>query len=512
MARDDQTRVPLLTYPRPRVQSPARHRRIQDLILHPIPWAVFALMLGVFFGYQTTGFVQRYTKLFMGLAFLFVAFRYPLYVGLGLFLVLYPFQTSISLGNTNQILIVLMAVAWMIRAGMGLEARPHRTWLDGAILAYLGAHLLSCVNLTTPEQLSQAAVYLGYMTIPILLYYILVHVCRSERKLLVLSRMFTISILVSYITAFQQRFAPNIPLVPHWYVTGQGAAGYFEGGHRIGGLLTEPLMADVAAIACVHQIYMAARTHAGRYWRILHLLLAACSVYAVSLTGNRGGLVGLVAGLFYFFWIFRKEISWKRAAVVLMVVMGVLTLGESTLGRFEGNVTLLARVAGSYLERGLPDTRRSSWNYVWGRIQQHVILGNGPYYSLESSRFGIRVWWPHNGFLFYLSTIGIVGLSTYLFLLWKVVQRTWAGHGLAINRISLARGLTAVWHIAIVQFILGQLRTDHQRGDIYVIVMWALFGLGVLSRSIWEDEKRSPVRPVVPPRAVPPGTAAPQAP
>jgi O-antigen ligase len=497
MTRDDrpQADLPAFPWPPPQVQAPVRRvRRVQDWLAHPLFWIVVAAAIGAFLGSQATGLAQRYAKLIVGLAFMFIIFRYPTYIGVGVFMIVYPFRTTIQIGNTNLIFTILLAVTWVIRARLGSELRWQRTYLDWAILAYLAAHLLSFVNVTTREQLFKSYLFASHLAVPVLFYYTVVHVARSSKKLLLLSRVFTVSVAINYITAFLQRFAPGVKILPAWYVTGMGTRQFFgeDAVQRIGGVLTDPLMSDLAAIACVHQIYMALRSKDQPLWRLAHWLLAATSVYVVSLTGNRGGLVALGVGLLYFFWIYSAELSWKRVGAALVVLLAVLTLGEKTLGRFEGNVTLLTRMAGTYVERGVPDTRRGAWAYAWGLIKQSPILGHGPYFSHEETYPGMKPIWPHNAFLFYLFTIGIVGLPTYLILLWRVLKRTWVGRGLRVGEVSLARGLTAVWHIAILQFIIGQMRTDHQRGDVYIYLMWILFSFGILARQIWEDEKRQP--------------------
>ncbi len=51
--------------------------------------------------------------------------------------------------------------------------------------------------------------------------------------------------------------------------------------------------------------------------------------------------------------------------------------------------------------------------------------------------------------------------------------------------------MAALMHIAIIQYMVGQLRTDHQRANVSVLFMWILFALGILARDIWEERKRT---------------------
>jgi hypothetical protein len=473
------------TWRREATDAELRGKRLQDWLRHPLLWMVVAAALGIFLGSQVVGISQRYAKLAIALGFVFVLMRYPTVIGAGVFLLLYAFPTAIWIGNTNFIFTTFLAVVWLIRGGLGRE-RVRGTYLDIAILAYFAVHMLSLVNVETPEQLSKSLLAMRHLFLPIVFYYVLVNVGRSEEKLLFLARMFTFSSVLVYLTAFLQRFLPGVAFLPRWYLSVLGARDIFEPGvQRISGVMTHALLGDLAAFTCLLQVFLAIRAKGHPYWRAAHWLLAAVSVYVISLTGNRGALVVLLAGAVYFLWMFRREVSWKRVFVGLIAFLGLMLIGEKTLGRFQGNVTLLTRVAGTYIERGIPDTRRAAWIYIWDRIMEKPILGHGPYYSLAPIAPGQKTLWPHNAFLFYFFSIGLVGLPTYLYLVWRVLKRTWDRGGFRIGEAPFARGMMVVCHVGIVQFLIGQLRTDHQRGDVYIFFMWILFALGVLASEVW---------------------------
>lgn len=470
-----------------------RSQRIQDWLNHPFTWLVLAALVGAYVGSFAGGFGQRQTKLLLGLAYLFVLLRFPTYIGAGIFLVLFAFPTAIWIGDTNFVFVTFIVVSWLVRAGLGVEERPRRTYLDWAILAYLAVHLLSLTQVGSPQAMQRSLLALRHLTIPIVFYFVLVNAGRQERRLVFCARALTAAAVALYFAAFMQRFAPGVAFLPRWYLSPLGSPDVFAtevAQQRIGGVLTHSLMGDFAAITCVVQLYLAVQARGRPLWRALHWLLVATSIYVVSLTGNRGALFALVGGLLLFGWVFRREITWPRVLVGLIALFGVLMLGERTLSRFEGNITLLTRIFDTYVERGIPDTRRQAWSYVWQQIVDRPWLGHGPYYPLERLTLGGKAAWPHNAFLFYFFSIGLVGLPAFLFLVGRAIKRTWAGHGFTIGGVSFARGFTAVMNVAIVQFLIGQLRTDHQRADVFVYLMWILFALGILAREVWEDEKR----------------------
>jgi succinate-acetate transporter protein len=88
------------------------------------------------------------------------------------------------------------------------------------------------------------------------------------------------------------------------------------------------------------------------------------------------------------------------------------------------------------------------------------------------------IFWPHNGYLFYLYMLGLFGLSAFLVIVYKIARITLRySHPLAEGSF-LGIGLS-VFGVQLVQLLLAQMRTDHQRTSdtVYIFVVWLLFGL-----------------------------------
>jgi O-antigen ligase len=481
---------------RPMSVGELRGRRIQDLLLHPWTWVLLAAVVGLVvgvtqgvFGFQAT---MRLGKFMVALAFFFVLVRFPLYVGVGLFLILYAFPARITIGTTNFVFIIFLVVVWAVRIGLRQEHRPRRTYLDWAIVAYLALHALSLLNATSGAHLGNCLEASRHLMMPILVFYVMVNVARTERRLFFLVELFTLGMMLVYFSAFMERFFPHVRWLPEWYLGVLGGKGLFAGRtvFRVGGVFTHPMLADTTAANALLQLFLVLHFKHRPWLRLYHLVVLLLSVYVVSMTSNRGGLLLLLGGGVYFLWVFSRELSWKRAFVGLLLVMALLLIGEMSLRGYEGNVTLLARMAETHVERGVPDTRQGTWAYIWGRIMERPFFGHGPFFNIQGFEGAQKALWPHNAYLYYLFTIGLVGLPTYLVLAGRLLKRTWVGRGLAAGEIPLARGLAAVFHMGALQFLLGQLRTDHQRPDPFAYYMWILFGLGILAREVWEDQKR----------------------
>jgi O-antigen ligase len=307
------------------------------------------------------------------------------------------------------------------------------------------------------------------------------------------SEMFTLSMVFAFLTAFAERFFPQIKFLPDWMLTTMGSQDIFTVGEvakaRIGGLFSHSMLGDATAIAFVLQIYLAVRYRGRPFLRAYHWLVALIAIYVVSLTRNRGSLLVLVAGSAYFLWIYRREFRWPRAFAGIGLLFGLLLFGEITSARFQGDIGLLGRTFSTYLERGIPDTRVAIWTGLARVLFERPFLGYGPYFSLKL--LGLKVHWPHNAFLFYWFTTGITGVVVFVILIVRILKRSWVGRGLDICRTPLSRGLAAVFHVGVVQFLLGQLRSDHQRGDVFVFLMWILFGLAIAARQVWDDQRRA---------------------
>lgn len=476
-------------------EAELRGRRLQDFLLHPVVWILLAALVGFYLGLTATGVGERYGKLIIAVAFLFAVFRYPPHVGIGLMLILYTTPARIWIGDTNFIFTIFLLISWLMRVAMRTEPRPRRTYLDWAILAYVAVHVLSLVNIETSQAMEKSMLALRHLFIPIVFYYLIVNVGRTERRLMLFAEMFTLSMVFAFITAFAERFFPTVKFLPNWLLTTFGSQDIFAPGEiakeRVGGLFSHAMLGDATAITFILQVYLATRYKGRPFARAYHWLLALVSLYVISLTRNRGSLLVLMAGSMYFLWIFSKEFKWRRAFAGLIIGTGLLFFGEVTLARFTGDIGLLGRLASTYFQRGIPDTRIGVWTGIWRYLVEKPILGHGPYFSLRAGALGLQVRWPHNTFLFYWFTTGLIGVIVFAILVFRVLRHTWVGRGLDIGRISRAQGLTAVFHIAAVQFMLGQLRSDHQRGDVFVFLMWIVFAMGIAARQVWDDSRRA---------------------
>jgi hypothetical protein len=73
----------------------------------------------------------------------------------------------------------------------------------------------------------------------------------------------------------------------------------------------------------------------------------------------------------------------------------------------------------------------------------------------------------------------------------------------------LSRITLLLAHIQIIQFTLAQVRSDHQRGNVYLYFMWILFAIATISYRLFQEQLEAaraaePVRGVGKPEPGPP--------
>ena len=163
---------------------------------------------------------------------------------------------------------------------------------------------------------------------------------------------------------------------------------------------------------------------------------------AFLMTGIRGAFLGLVAGLVFFaicyaLWAERTRAKrWILSALVaLFIIAGFLFIFR------HASIVATNRLAGPYFSTSLSDptiqTRIISWQGALSGVRENLWLGVGPqkfdvifnkhfnprFYSLV----GTETWWDraHNMVLEVLTTMGIIGLLSYLSVGLGVLYSLW---------------------------------------------------------------------------------------
>lgn len=471
-------------------RSPRHQRSFLELLFSPWILIPSALAIGWLLATQTVNVQPRYVKLLFGMAVALVVIRQPLYRSLAIFTVVFVVPTFIFIGDTNVIFIALLVTVWLVQVVLGRLPRPLPTPIDWAILGYLGIHALSFINIDDPKIMVRSLETMAPIVAGTLLYRVFVNGIRTEAHLLTVFKAMCLTAFFVDITGLVEYWWAGYRLIPEWFLYTGGQS--TPSGERIGGIFgSHALLSDWSAMMCLLQIMLGLRStsRAARTW---YFSLAVLSVIMIALTVNRGGAVIWAVGLLYFGILMRDRVPWMKVAffapVALAIVIAVQNLGT---GRF-GNIRLVARLAGTQLERGVPETRVKAWSDILSRVPDHLWIGHGPHYSFQGTVGTEKIFWPHSAYLYYLFTTGVVGMLIWIWILFKLIWKTFPGWHIDFKRAPLGKAATALIHVQLIMFAAAQARSDHQRGNVYLYVMWILFALAVVSMRLARESSAKP--------------------
>jgi len=469
-------------------------RTADELFWRFVPLSALIVVSSYVLGAEIADPHRRLVKVFVLMLVMVIMYRFEMIYSLYLFILLFPFPTGIALSSSNVILMTLIPLLWLVRAQSMQQKVWEKTGFDKWLLLFFGLHLVSFFNIDNPLYLRESLKLVWRLATAIAFMYMIVRFADSVKKLDGLARVFAISAALVGSTGIIEAFFPGATIIPGWITTtrelGTGGLGQERiRGLRIGGALgSHSLLSDYSTLALFFMglFFMRARNPITKtMWGLLCL-----SAFATVLsTANRGAFVALVVGLTYVLWVFRSRLSIGRLVVVASIFIAAVWIGDTLLSRYTAAVSILDRFTHTEFTGVVPETRTMTWKPALVEAMNHIFIGHGPYFDPRS---GIeKLWWPHNAYIFYLYSIGVTGLATFLVIVYKLFRMS-----LAYAR-PLARGeylgmLAGIIHVQLVMFLIAQLRTDHQRnGDfVYMYIVFFLFGMIVASYRLIRKRER----------------------
>jgi len=163
---------------------------------------------------------------------------------------------------------------------------------------------------------------------------------------------------------------------------------------------------------------------------------------------------------------------------VAMMLAGIMAGAGIFLTQIAHKSSLFTRLSTLGATGGSGDARMAIAKNMWSRVSEHIVLGHGPAIRLpESFRVVLATNNPHNQYLYYLYTVGLVGLTVFL---WFMFQLAWEGHHtlVATRRADpFALGLLAVLQANLVLFLFHEIFDDYMFSPLSMQVTWFYFGL-----------------------------------
>jgi O-antigen ligase len=175
-----------------------------------------------------------------------------------------------------------------------------------------------------------------------------------------------------------------------------------------------------ALIVCLLPAYVAATLCSDRIERCLWAVGGMVSTTVMFMSGSRGAFMGLTLGVAFGSYVCRRLLSWRRAAILVVLLLAVAVTVLAFVSVTFGDI-LVARVLEMFHD---PDTSGDERVYIWRPIVERMtaspvalITGFG-WDAYEAMGFFYA---SHNHYLSLWFELGLVGLASYLMVIRQLV-------------------------------------------------------------------------------------------
>jgi hypothetical protein len=456
-----------------------------DLLMKIVPPAALVAVGAMFSAQQAVQPSHRAIKALLMLGLMGLMFRFDMVYSVYLFALLFPFPSGISVGSSNTVLMTIIPMIWAVRATSGKLRLTRRSPLDAAIALFLLAHVVSFINVGDSATLVKSIAVLWRQLAACAFFFTIFMFVNNEEKLFRLGKIMCFACFLVMLTAVAELFFPGATLIPGWIglssKLGEGELSHRVQGLRVGGAFSSHgMLADFGTQLILFMVFffLRARNPAEKtFWAISVLTTIA----AVMATANRGATAGLVVGVALALFLFRRSIGAPRMVLTICLGLAGFVAADTYMSQNTIAVSVVDRFTGTQFEGVVPDTRTMTWKPALLGALERPLIGHGPHYDVG---IGLtKKYWPHNGYIYFFYTLGILGLAAFMWVMWKVYResRAWRLPGIRGTPLGNFMVLSQVW-LAVLAF--EQLRTDHQRDDIYPHIVWMCFGVIIAGAAI----------------------------
>ena len=208
----------------------------------------------------------------------------------------------------------------------------------------------------------------------------------------------------------------------------------------------------------------------------------ATTIIAILATANRGATSGLILAFILALVFFRRRLGGARIAVIVIGAAVGLVVLDTVLSE----KTLAVSVIGSIYQHQVP----KAWcrRIVCGHVGPDDARGFGKAVlrarAVLRHRLGIdQAHVAAQRLPVLLLYSRIVRVLTFLWVIARVYResRMWRARGVRDTRLGTFMAIAQIWLFVL---LLEQMRTDHQRDDIYPYIVWMCFGVIVAGAAI----------------------------
>lgn len=450
---------------------------------------LITLTAGFLLGTQIYSPNKRVIEAIVGTIVLLLLWHVSTLSALWFVLLTYPFPFGISWGNSNFIFMLIISVMLLIRVSSGEEEfHLDRTLLLPVVLLIL-SYIFSFNNVPLGTRIMRIGfVNTGNFLAAAVFAFLLINYINDEEKLKRAVNIIVItSVLVILFNVVELLF-PGKVIVPGWLRT-QHSPGIVLRGIRVKGPFNDfELNAEFFTLNSFIVFFLLVRARRMLTRFVLGSILIV-DLFMMFATVTRGAFFSLIAGVIYLMFLSRKELNAVKFFGILISFVAILFILEAFVTQYTVSGSLFNRVVNTTFEKGfIPDSRSGIWEQAIERGMEHPIFGNGPGWDFVSGYS--QGFWPHNLYLFYFNSLGIVGLLAFLFLMYRIVKATLPGIKASLGESSYPLALMKIFHVVILIFMLDQIKIEYLRNKIYTFFIWALFALVISTYNIIMKERK----------------------
>lgn len=439
--------------------------------------------------WSTDQYIQLIVALCGGILLFLIAYMLPQRVVMWVLLLMIPFQPIASrYGTINILLTYIVGVAFLLRG------RIRQLPLLGFVAFIMMAYLLSFSQIL-PGTAKDHGLYLIAMLANFLLFFLTYNYVRSSASVRDIWNLLAIlNVLVLIYCGLEMSVGLGqehlLGLKELTLKSARAAEGRLGGPFKATALTAEYL--GIQCLICGYTLMRRSSSFPRGFW---WGLLAGNLGILVS-TGNRGGIVSLLAGFIVFLFLFRKELSVLKITAMVVSASLVFAISAFVVVEYTRYNVLFERLAGTEFEGLVPDTREG-WYDMWDKIIEKPIIGHGPRMRLidEDTRKVsgyVPFPYPHNAYLYLIYTIGLLGLFSYILFFSELVRQYWRSFS---NRAEdpLLRGIPRLGLAILALFAVSEMRIEMFRGYLtdYSQYLFMLVGVFLALSHMAVDTRRT---------------------
>ena len=447
------------------------------------------IFTGLLLGSQLFSPNKRVIESIAGLVVLFLLWQVSTLAALWFVLLTYPFPFAMSWGNSNFIFMIIISIMLVLRVASGEEKFRFDKTLLLPFALILFSYVLSFKNVPFGTSLLRLGLVntANFVSAGIFAF-LLINCIDNEAKLRKAVQFLLITGgLVIVFNVLELAF-PGRVLIPGWLHTSH-SLGLLKTGLRAKGPFGDfELNAEFLTLNSFIVLFMIIRTK-----RLLIRYLLGTMLFMDLLlmfaTMTRGAFFSLILGVIYIIIISRKELNIVKTVSILAGFVFLLFMLDFLVSNYTVSGSLFARVINTTFESGVvPDTRTNAWGMAIERGMQNPIFGQGPGWDFATGlSTGV---WPHSLYLFYFNSIGLVGLSAFLFLMYRIVKATIPGIKSSFTDSPFSEAFMKILNVIIVLFLFDQIKIEYLRNAIYTFFIWTLFALVIITKNIVDKNRR----------------------